>query len=69
MGALEKMECCKAAGMDDIVVEMLKSGGISIIYRLLRIFNRYMESGVVPKILRQRVSSRSIEKNVKIIYE
>ena len=69
MGALEKMECCKAAGMDDIVAEMLKSGGISIIYRLLRIFNRYMESGVVPKILRQRVSSRSIEKNVKIIYE
>ena len=39
----------KPAGMDYIVVEMLKSGGISIIDWLLRIFNRYMKSGVVPE--------------------
>ena len=38
----------KAAGIDGIVVEMLKNGGISIINWLLRIFNKCMESGVVP---------------------
>ena len=31
MGALKKMKGCKAPGMDGIVVEMLKKGGISII--------------------------------------
>ena len=39
----------KPAGMDYIVVEMLKSGGISIIDWLLRIFSRCMEPGVIPK--------------------
>ena len=49
MGALKKMKGGKAAGMDGIVVEMLKKGGISIIDWLLRIFNKCMESGVVPE--------------------
>ena len=48
-GALKKMKGGKAAGMDGIVVEMLKNGGITIIDWLLRIFNKYMESGVVPE--------------------
>ena len=39
----------KAAGMDGIVVEMLKSGGISITDWLLKIFNKCMVSGVVPE--------------------
>ena len=39
----------KAAGMNGIVVEMLKNGGIRIIDWLLRIFNKCMESGVVPE--------------------
>ena len=47
--ALKKVKSGKAAGMDGIVVEMLKNGGISIIDRLLRIFNKCMESGVVPE--------------------
>ena len=49
MGALKKIKGGKADGMDDIVVEMLKNGGISIIVWLLRIFNKCMESGVVPE--------------------
>ena len=49
MCALKKMEGGKAAGMDDIVVEMLRNGGISIIDWLLRKFNRCMGSGVVPE--------------------
>ena len=40
----------KATGMDGIVVEILKNGGISIIIDwLLRIFNKCMESGVAPE--------------------
>ena len=40
MGALKKIKGGKAAGMDGIVLKMLKDGGISIIDWLLRIFNR-----------------------------
>ena len=39
----------KATGMDGFVVEMLKNSGISINDWLLRIFNKCMESGVVPE--------------------
>ena len=49
IGALKKMKGSKAADMDGIVVEVLKNGGISIIDLLLRIFNKCMESGVVPE--------------------
>ena len=49
MGALKKMKGGKASGMDGIVIEMLKNGGISIIDWLLTIFNNCMESGVVPE--------------------
>ena len=49
MGALKKMKDSKAAGMDGIVVKMLKNGGISIIVWLLRIFNKCMGSGVVSE--------------------
>ena len=42
------MKSGKAAGMDGIVV-MLKNRDISIIDWLLRILNKYMESGVVPE--------------------
>ena len=49
MGALKKMKDGKAAGMNGIVVEMLKTEGINIIDWLLRIFSRCMESGVVPE--------------------
>ena len=48
MGALEKMKGGKAAGMDGTILEVLKKGSISITDRLLRIFNKCMESGVVP---------------------
>ena len=48
MSALKKVKDDKEAGMGGIVVEMLKNGGISIIDWLLRIFNRFMVSGVVP---------------------
>ena len=47
MGAIKKMKCGKAAGMEDIVVKMLKNGGISITDWLVRIFNRCIESSVV----------------------
>ena len=43
MGALMKMKGGKVAGMDGIMVEMMKNDF------LLRIFNRCMESGVVPE--------------------
>ena len=49
MGALKKMKGGKAAGMDGIVVEMLKNGGISIIDWLLKMFNRCITSDVVPE--------------------
>ena len=49
MGAIKKNKSAKAAGMDDIVVEMLKIEGISIIDWLMRIFNKCMASGVVPE--------------------
>ena len=39
----------KSAGMDGIVVEMLKSGGICIVDWLVRIFKRCVESCVVPE--------------------
>ena len=44
--------------MDGTAVEMLKNGGISIIDWLLRIFNRYMETGVVPEDWSKGISSR-----------
>ena len=37
IGAIRKRKGGKAAGMDGIVVEILKNGGISIIYWLLSI--------------------------------
>ena len=43
---IKKMKGGKAAGKDDIVVEMLKNVGISIVAWLLSIFNRGMETGV-----------------------
>ena len=49
MGALKKMKSGKSAGMDGIVVEILKNGSISITDWLLRIFNNCMESGAVPE--------------------
>ena len=49
VGALKKMKGGKAAGIDGIVVEILKSGSISLINWLLRISKRCMESGVAPK--------------------
>ena len=48
IGALKKIKGGKAPGMDDITVEMLKNGGISLNDWLLKIFNECMESGVVP---------------------
>ena len=49
MGAIKQMKGCKAAGMNGMVVEMLKRESINITDWLLRIFNRCMESGAVPK--------------------
>ena len=49
MGALKKMKSGKAACMDGIVVEMLRSEGITVTDWLLSIFNICMESGVVPE--------------------
>ena len=43
------MKVGKAAGMDGTVIEVLKNGGISITDWLLRIFNKYIEYGVVPE--------------------
>ena len=48
MGALKKIKGGKTAGIYGIVEEMLKNGGNSITDWLLRIFNKCMESGVVP---------------------
>ena len=47
-GWLKKMKSSRAAGMDGIVVEMLKIGGLSINDQFLRIFNKCMKwcSGV-----------------------
>ena len=47
--SVRKMKGSKVAGVDDAVIEMMKTGGISIIDWLLRIFYIYiyMESGVV----------------------
>ena len=56
MGALKKIKGGKAAGMDGIVVEMLKKGGISIIDYLMRIFNKCIELVWHQRIGRQRVS-------------
>ena len=50
MGALKKMKGGKAAGMDGIVVEMLKNGGISITDWFLRILYRCKESGVSERV-------------------
>ena len=47
--ALKKIKGGKVAGIDSTVVEVLKNGGISIIYWLLRIFSRCMEADVVPE--------------------
>ena len=58
MGALKKMKGGKAASMDGIMVEMLKNGGISITDWLLRIFNKFMECGVVPEDWKESVSSQ-----------
>ena len=45
----KEKERCKAAGMDGIAVEMLKSRDIRITGQVLRIFNKCMESGLVPE--------------------
>ena len=42
------MKASKTVGMDNIV-EMLKNSVISVIDWLRRIFNRCMESGVIPE--------------------
>ena len=44
MGALKKMKGGKAVGMDGIVVEMLRNGGINVIDWLLRIFNTILNT-------------------------
>ena len=50
MDALKKVKGGKAAaGVDGIVVALLKSACISISDWSLRVFNRCMESGVVPE--------------------
>ena len=49
MDALKKMKGGKTAGMNDIVVEIMKNGGISVIDWLVRTINRCMGSGVVPE--------------------
>ena len=49
LGELKKMKGGTTAGIDDVVVEVLKNEGISITDWLLRIFNRYMEPGIVPE--------------------
>ena len=43
MYVLKMMKGGKAAGMDDIMVERLKNGGICIIEWLMKIFNKCME--------------------------
>ena len=49
MIVLKKIIGGKTAGMNDIVVEFLKSRSFTITDWLLRIFNRSLESGVIPK--------------------
>ena len=51
MGALKKMKNGRAAGMDGIVVGILKNGGISIIDWLLRqrISSRYTKGKVIDE--------------------
>ena len=49
MGVLKKMKGGRAADMDGIVVKMLKNGGIRINDWLMWVFNKCMESGVVPE--------------------
>ena len=62
MVTLKNMKGGKAVGMDGIVVEMLKNGGISIIDWLLRIFNKCMESGVVTRGLEGSVYHPGIQR-------
>ena len=49
MGVLKKIKKGGKAADVDGIEGMLKNGGISVIDWLLRIFNRCMESGVVPE--------------------
>ena len=49
LGALEKMKCGKAAGVDDIAPESLKRGGWSMVEWMRRLFNVCMERGEVPE--------------------
>ena len=58
MGSLKKMKGVKVSGIYGIPVKTSENGGTGIIDRFLRIFNRYIKSGVVPETGRQRVSSR-----------
>ena len=51
-----KMKSDKASGMDSIVVEMWKNRDISIIDWMLRIYNKCMNSGVVPEDLKEKVT-------------
>ena len=57
--------------MNDIVAEILKSGGISIIDWLLMIFNRCMESDVLPEDWQALYSTKRklTEENEQIIEE
>ena len=48
-GALKMMKCGKAACLYSTLVKFLKRRGISIIDKLLEIFNKCMETGFVPK--------------------
>ena len=44
-----KLKNEKAAGMDEIAEEMIKSGGDKVVDWILRLYNMAFESGVVPE--------------------
>ena len=49
MSELKKIKGGKSTSMDGIIVQMLKNGGINVNDWMLRMFNIYMDTGVVPE--------------------
>ena len=49
MVALKKIKGVKSAGLEDAAKKMLKYGGVDAIEWLVRIFNKYMEMGILPQ--------------------
>ncbi|CAB3240372.1 unnamed protein product [Arctia plantaginis] len=64
---LSRMKCVKASGKDEVYVEMLQVGGLTVVKQLGNLFNKVLSETIIPDTWKNAIVSTPLLKNYRPI--